>query len=361
MELKYLRSLVDPGEAVGVLAAQSIGEPSTQMTLNTFHLAGFGAGNVTLGVPRLREIIMVASRNIKTPNVNLTMLPHVTEQEAEQLAKRLSAVVLAQLVDEIIVTEKVAKEQDEISGTKTYIVRLKLYPRSEYEDEYAVTQEQVEEALSSQFLHLLARRVKSTVKKTGSGTKRKVGQTEAAPAIGQGKRMTAVNDVADETIPARNDAEESDDDDNDFDHQKRARQAREQAGYEGPDEEDRALIRQQDEEEERDLDEPAPLKVNRDTDPNGEIKKTQPGHPDLPIMKSFNNNLTSFSFDEKHGGWCEMEFEYPIKMGKILMENVVEKICHACVVREIPGIKRCVKMPKKTQQDPTVICQDDEF
>jgi DNA-directed RNA polymerase I subunit RPA1 len=52
MELKYLRSLIDPGEAVGVLAAQSIGEPSTQMTLNTFHLAGFGAGNVTMGVPR---------------------------------------------------------------------------------------------------------------------------------------------------------------------------------------------------------------------------------------------------------------------------------------------------------------------
>jgi len=210
MELKYLRSLVDPGEAVGVLAAQSIGEPSTQMTLNTFHLAGFGAGNVTLGVPRLREIIMVASRSIKTPNVTLTMRPHVTEEEVEQLAKRLSAVVLAQLVDEIIVTEKVSKDEDEMSNTKTYVVRLKLYPRDEYEEEYAITQDQVEEALSSQFLHLLANRVKSTVKKTATGTKKKVGQTEAAPTIGQGKRMTNINDVADETIPARNNAEESD-------------------------------------------------------------------------------------------------------------------------------------------------------
>jgi DNA-directed RNA polymerase I subunit RPA1 len=43
MNLKYMHSLVDPGEAVGLLAAQSIGEPSTQMTLNTFHFAGFGA------------------------------------------------------------------------------------------------------------------------------------------------------------------------------------------------------------------------------------------------------------------------------------------------------------------------------
>ena len=43
MKMKYQNSLVEPGEAVGLLAAQSIGEPSTQMTLNTFHFAGFGA------------------------------------------------------------------------------------------------------------------------------------------------------------------------------------------------------------------------------------------------------------------------------------------------------------------------------
>jgi len=40
MLLKFMRSLAAPGEAVGVIAAQSIGEPSTQMTLNTFHMAG---------------------------------------------------------------------------------------------------------------------------------------------------------------------------------------------------------------------------------------------------------------------------------------------------------------------------------
>jgi hypothetical protein len=40
MDLRYMRSLVAPGEAVGVIAAQSVGEPSTQMTLNTFHMAG---------------------------------------------------------------------------------------------------------------------------------------------------------------------------------------------------------------------------------------------------------------------------------------------------------------------------------
>jgi DNA-directed RNA polymerase I subunit RPA1 len=65
--LKYLKSLVHAGENVGTIAAQSIGEPSTQMTLNTFHLAGHGAANMTLGIPRLKEILMTTPTNIKTP------------------------------------------------------------------------------------------------------------------------------------------------------------------------------------------------------------------------------------------------------------------------------------------------------
>lgn len=52
--LKYMHDMIHPGESVGCTAAQSIGEPSTQMTLNTFHLAGHGGVNLTLGIPRLR-------------------------------------------------------------------------------------------------------------------------------------------------------------------------------------------------------------------------------------------------------------------------------------------------------------------
>lgn len=66
-----MRCRVDPGENVGLLAAQSLGEPSTQMTLNTFHFAGRGEMNVTLGIPRLREILMTANTNIKTPSAEV--------------------------------------------------------------------------------------------------------------------------------------------------------------------------------------------------------------------------------------------------------------------------------------------------
>ena len=66
IENRFSRAVVNAGEMVGVLAAQSIGEPATQMTLNTFHFTGISSKNVTLGVPRLKEILNCAT-NLKTP------------------------------------------------------------------------------------------------------------------------------------------------------------------------------------------------------------------------------------------------------------------------------------------------------
>ena len=55
---KFFESFADSGEAVGVIAAQSIGEPCTQMTLNTFHFAGIGSkSEVVRGVPRIEELM----------------------------------------------------------------------------------------------------------------------------------------------------------------------------------------------------------------------------------------------------------------------------------------------------------------
>jgi len=74
---RFSQSLVAPSEMIGCVAAQSIGEPTTQMTLNTFHFAGVSAKNVTLGVPRLREIINVAKK-IKTLSLSVYLKPRVT-------------------------------------------------------------------------------------------------------------------------------------------------------------------------------------------------------------------------------------------------------------------------------------------
>ena len=68
IELLFEKSRISPGEMVGAIAAQSIGEPATQMTLNTFHYAGVSAkSNVTRGIPRLRELLGV-TKNLKAPS-----------------------------------------------------------------------------------------------------------------------------------------------------------------------------------------------------------------------------------------------------------------------------------------------------
>lgn len=90
VEAKFNASLAAPGEMCGTLAAQSIGEPATQMTLNTFHYAGVSSKNVTLGVPRLKEIINVAV-NLKTPSMTVYLEPHISRDIA--LAKEVEALL----------------------------------------------------------------------------------------------------------------------------------------------------------------------------------------------------------------------------------------------------------------------------
>ncbi len=75
VESRFVQATAHPGEMVGAIAAQSIGEPATQMTLNTFHYAGVSAKNVTLGVPRLKEIINIAKK-VKTPSLCVYLKQH---------------------------------------------------------------------------------------------------------------------------------------------------------------------------------------------------------------------------------------------------------------------------------------------
>lgn len=80
---KCTSSYVEPGEAVGAIGAQSISEPGTQMTLKTFHFSGISSMNVTLGVPRLKEIIN-ASKMISTPIITVKL-----EREDSEIAARV--------------------------------------------------------------------------------------------------------------------------------------------------------------------------------------------------------------------------------------------------------------------------------
>ena len=98
--MKYKQALVHPGEMVGVIAGQSIGEPTTQLTLNTFHLSGVASkSNVTRGVPRIEEILRL-TKNPKNPS--MTVFLHENEEstrdKAEHYANMLEHTKIADIV-----------------------------------------------------------------------------------------------------------------------------------------------------------------------------------------------------------------------------------------------------------------------
>jgi DNA-directed RNA polymerase subunit A" len=100
---RYLSSLVAPGEAVGMVAAQSLGEPATQMTLRTFHFAGVRELNVTLGLPRLIEIVDLR-REPSTPMMEIYLEPEIAtnEQEALRIAREIELTTVETLSKSIV-------------------------------------------------------------------------------------------------------------------------------------------------------------------------------------------------------------------------------------------------------------------
>jgi DNA-directed RNA polymerase II subunit RPB1 len=98
--VKHMKSWVAPGEMSGIIAAQSLGEPTTQMTLNTFHLSGVAAkSGMTRGVPRLKELLTV-TQNPKATSLTIFLRPDLrnNKEEARRLAQELEFTMLRDLI-----------------------------------------------------------------------------------------------------------------------------------------------------------------------------------------------------------------------------------------------------------------------
>lgn len=93
---KYNLAVTEPGTAVGALAAQSIGEPGTQMTLKTFHFAGVASMNITQGVPRIVEIIN-ASKCISTPVITAEISNNTSMEHARKVKARIEKTTLGEV------------------------------------------------------------------------------------------------------------------------------------------------------------------------------------------------------------------------------------------------------------------------
>ncbi len=99
-ERDYESNLMDPTEAAGIMGAQSIGEPGTQMTMRTFHFAGVAEINVTLGLPRLIEVVD-ARRTPSTPMMEVYLEEEVqeTEEDVEKIASEIETTLLKDIAD----------------------------------------------------------------------------------------------------------------------------------------------------------------------------------------------------------------------------------------------------------------------
>ncbi len=124
VEKKYARMRVQAGECVGILSAESIGEPGTQMTLNTFHFAGVAEMNVTVGLPRLIEILD-GRKSISTPNMEVYLQPPYNKgKDIKKIANEIKEIKMSELISEISLN--IADSSLELSLDKAILEDLEL-------------------------------------------------------------------------------------------------------------------------------------------------------------------------------------------------------------------------------------------
>ncbi|MFA5070784.1 MAG: DNA-directed RNA polymerase subunit A' [Candidatus Pacearchaeota archaeon] len=144
----HLNEQVAPGEAIGIVTAQSFGEPSTQMALNVFHFAGVQEMQVTMGLPRLIEIFD-ARKKPSSPKMDIYLKKEYNnEKDAKNFAERIKEVTLKEIASEIklnfsnkvieIIIDKNGLKQTH-SSIKTVVERLNDLGFKAKEKEDAIT------------------------------------------------------------------------------------------------------------------------------------------------------------------------------------------------------------------------------
>ncbi len=123
---EYLSTRIEACEAVGIIAAQSIGEPGTQMTMRTFHYAGVAEINVTLGLPRLIEI-MDARKEPSTPTMTIFLEPEYANDRdrAREVSWKIEAAPLHEFGD---ITTDMEKMQVAVHINKKVCEKRKILP-----------------------------------------------------------------------------------------------------------------------------------------------------------------------------------------------------------------------------------------
>lgn len=121
---EYEAAKISPGEAVGLISAESIGEPGTQMTLDTFHFAGVAEMNVTMGLPRIIEILD-GRKTLATPMMEIFLKPPYNKgKDIRKCALLIKETTLGELVSEFVIDIVDLKIEVKLNKEKTAILGL---------------------------------------------------------------------------------------------------------------------------------------------------------------------------------------------------------------------------------------------
>ncbi|KAK4705314.1 DNA-directed RNA polymerase I subunit RPA1, partial [Phenoliferia sp. Uapishka_3] len=351
MNIRYMRSLVEPGEAVGLMASQGVGEPSTQMTLNTFHFAGHGAANVTLGIPRLREIVMTASQNIKTPTMQLPILSDISETRLQKFCQSSTRLALSQVIDNVTVTERLSSKSpdNQFTRQKLYTIRLGFYPPADYEAEYSVDREQILVGIQRAFVPLLDRAILKEIKQNDKEIKAQAGDVgKARSQVSLAAAARAEGGAGDEDEDSRPVARDDGElEDGDADDARRKRQAKDESDDESEDDvdDDEARIEKAFKNDGSDSDDDDDASIEGEDPAMAQIRIKGEG---VSRMRQIQRKIPGTSryidavrFDIEDGQYCELDLEFSSRAHKLLLVGIVEKVCREAIVHEISGIARC--------------------
>nr|XP_031847048.1 DNA-directed RNA polymerase I subunit RPA1 [Nomia melanderi]XP_031847057.1 DNA-directed RNA polymerase I subunit RPA1 [Nomia melanderi] len=352
LSMKVMKIVCPPGEPVGLLAAQSIGEPSTQMTLNTFHFAGRGEMNVTLGIPRLREILMMASKSIKTPSMEIPFkkdLKNISKR-SNKLRLKLTKCVLANILNNITIDRKMEQWPDR---RLVHTMTLQFFPYKAYKGEFCIQPHDALKKAEEVFFKALFREIKKVAKVTG-----------ALLHIEEEKKSTNDDDaLLDQTEPDERPSlksrsnlgemhESSDEDeaaeDADATLTRSISRHRENQEYEDPEEEEVDDV--------NDKDDDTTVENNESSDrmedqQNGDGDEDIEGEKSDDVSEIYNkqrrrditnmyHHAIEYDYDEEKYSWCKLTFWLPLKMIKLDLPTIIRNVANRVVLWEVPCIKR---------------------
>ncbi|KAJ7313382.1 hypothetical protein JRQ81_004697 [Phrynocephalus forsythii] len=355
LHLKWQQSLCDPGEAVGLLAAQSIGEPSTQMTLNTFHFAGRGEMNVTLGIPRLREILMVASANIKTPMMSVPVLnTKKAHKRAKKLKKQLTRVCLGEVLEKVDVTESLCVEGAQ-SKHRVYTIRFSFLPHECYQEEKYVKPRDILHFMESRFFKSLLETIKRKSAKLASyntvSTRKAVRRDLEGDGEGGASQENQDDDEAEAEEEGRVPEGEMVEGDTDATDAKRKEKQEEEVDYDSdddneadddnvPDQEEGIMPERNSEATESQDESFAPPSVQRAWEKSKESSELEQQR--VRAVLEAHDAIESYAYDTHNELWCEVSLKLPLTKEYFDLASLVTSLASCTVLQETKGITRCL-------------------